>query len=381
MSNYVATDKPVNGSRNISKQVRDEFDLIETAIATKSDANSQSSVSTTSITIPTPTQTISFVMETGKEFVGGQTVFVADAALPATNNMSGTLLSYNSVTGATQVSVTSKNGSGTISSWIIGISNASGVTLGANTFTGAQNFARATVASAATTADIWAASGNQIDFTGTATVTGFPAASQAGSSRELICAGACSFTAGANMLIDGVASGSTVTCAANDVMIVRAVTLSQFRLTRQRYDGFPINAAKGGSVLMLLTGNGHGSTSTMIRRMTTTVTNSGEGVHWNYVDSATLGGTTTVLKPFVGSISYADKGSGIFGISVNSNQLTTAFASITNTNKLLIGEGISSTDSIAGTCYFNTGDVIRMHTDGSMTDLANGNFLRLEALF
>lgn len=380
MSDYVATGKPINGARNISKDMRDEFDLIETAVATKQDMNAQTSVSATSITIPTPPQTISFAMEPGKNFVGGQTVFVAYANAPATNNMSGTLLSYNSTTGATQVSVTSKNGSGTYASWIIGISNPAGVTLGSNTFTGAQNFARATVASAATTSDIWSASGNQIDFTGTATVTGFPAAPQAGASRELICAGACAFTAGANMLIDGVASGATVTCAANDVVIVRAISLTQFRLTRQRYDGFPQGVPRGTSVLMLLTGNGHGSTNTMIRRMTTTVTNSGENVHWNYVDSATLGGVITVLKPFVGSITYTDKGTGIFGISLNSNQLTTAFASITNTNKLLVADGLTNSDSVSGAAFFNTGDVIRMHTDGSMTDLANANFFRLEAL-
>lgn len=99
------------------------------------------------------------------------------------------------------------------------------------------NFARVTVASAATTADIWTGPGNQIDWTGTVTCTGFPAAPQAGVERVLICAGAAPFTAGANMLIDGVASASTVTCAANDIMIVRAVTTTQFRLSRVRYDG------------------------------------------------------------------------------------------------------------------------------------------------
>lgn len=97
---------------------------------------------------------------------------------------------------------------------------------------GALNEARATVISHATTADIWGALGNQIDFTGTATVTAFPNAPQAGATRELICAGACSFTAGANMLIDGVLSGSTVTCAANDTVIVRAISTTQFKLTR-----------------------------------------------------------------------------------------------------------------------------------------------------
>ena len=99
------------------------------------------------------------------------------------------------------------------------------------------NLARTTVASAATTADIWTVPGNQIDFTGTATVTAFPNAPQGGVERTLICAGACSFTAGANMLIDGVASGNTVTCAANDTVIVRSVSTTQFKLSRIRFDG------------------------------------------------------------------------------------------------------------------------------------------------
>jgi hypothetical protein len=98
---------------------------------------------------------------------------------------------------------------------------------------------RATVASHATTADIWGALGNQIDFTGTATVTAFPAAPQAGASRTLVCAAPCSFTAGANLLIAGVSSGNTVTCAANDKIVVEAITTTQFLLTRIRYDGTP----------------------------------------------------------------------------------------------------------------------------------------------
>lgn len=112
------------------------------------------------------------------------------------------------------------------------------VTSGALTVTaGAINTARATVASAATTADIWAAAGNQIDYTGTVTCTGFPAAPQAGAERTLICAAAAVFTAGANMLIDGVASAANLTCAANDKVVVRAITTTQFMLSRVKYDG------------------------------------------------------------------------------------------------------------------------------------------------
>ncbi|MDO8553073.1 MAG: hypothetical protein Q7S01_06165 [bacterium] len=99
------------------------------------------------------------------------------------------------------------------------------------------DLARTTVASHATTADIWIVAGNQIDWTGTATTTAFPNAPQGGVERVLICAGACSFTAGANMLIDGVASAATVTCAANDQVIVRSVSTTQFKLSRIRYDG------------------------------------------------------------------------------------------------------------------------------------------------
>ena len=97
------------------------------------------------------------------------------------------------------------------------------------------NFARVTVASAATTADIWTPFGNQIDWTGTTTCTSFPAAPQAGAERVLICAGAAPFTAGANMLISGYASGKTLTCAANDIVIVMAVTTTQFKLIHYPY--------------------------------------------------------------------------------------------------------------------------------------------------
>lgn len=97
--------------------------------------------------------------------------------------------------------------------------------------TGALNLARATVASHATTADIWGAAGNDIDWTGTATTTAFPAAPQAGARRTLICASTPSFTAGANLIIDGVTSGATVTLAANDKVNIRAITTTQFMLT------------------------------------------------------------------------------------------------------------------------------------------------------
>ena len=50
------------------------------------------------------------------------------------------------------------------------------------------------------------------------------------------------------MLIDGVASAATVTCAANDQVIVRAVSTTQFKLSRVKYDG-TAQVAAGASVV------------------------------------------------------------------------------------------------------------------------------------
>jgi hypothetical protein len=88
--------------------------------------------------------------------------------------------------------------------------------------------AQTTVASA-TTPDIWTTTGHTIDYTGTVTATGFAAAPYAGSSKELICAGAAVFTAGANMVIAGTSSGN-YTAAANDRILVVAKTTTQFLL-------------------------------------------------------------------------------------------------------------------------------------------------------
>jgi hypothetical protein len=55
------------------------------------------------------------------------------------------------------------------------------------------------------------------------------------------------------MLIDGVISGVTVTCATNDTVIVRAVSTTQFKLSRIKYDGTAQVSAGGGSMIYLST--------------------------------------------------------------------------------------------------------------------------------
>lgn len=236
MADYTPTGKPDDVTRYDSRAVRREFELIAEAISTKAAVGASSTVSTTSMLIESPA-TKTFTAEPNKEFAPGQTVYIADATNPATNSMTGLLTSYDIDTGEMVVEVTAHDGSGTIANWVIGVSNAAGVTLGSNTFSGAQNFARATRASHPTNSLIWNAPANQINFTGTANITAFPNAPQGGAERVLICADACSFTASANILIDGVQSGGVLRCAANDIVLVRATSVSTFRLSITRYAG------------------------------------------------------------------------------------------------------------------------------------------------
>jgi len=381
MSAYTPTGNPEDNTRGISKQVRDEFVLVQTAVNSKSDLGGTTATSTTSLAIGTGAK--SLTIEADKELIPGMTVFIADDAAPSTNNMTGTITSYNSTTGALVVDITSVNGSGTKTAWTIGLSNQSGVTLSNNTFAGYQNFARATVVSHATTADIWNAAGNQINFTGVATVTAFPDAHQAGATRELICAAACTFTAGANMLIDGIDSGSSVTCAANDVVIVRAVSTTQFRLTRHRYDGKPQREI-GSHKIIVHTGNGHGSTATEIRRFTTIAVNTGTAM--TYADSATDGASITINEDGIYSFAYSDLrngGDAFIGITVNAPSLTTGISGSSTVEYRLCGYAIAASSDV-GTCSATAklavGDVVRPHTQGLNDSTTSACFFRAEKI-
>lgn len=379
MTDYTPSGDPLIGSRGLSNLIRDEFNSIATAISSKQNIGTLTTTSITPTAIPgSVPSNISQVWETGKDFLPGYYVSITDTALPGTNNMFGMIISYNATSGAATVNITSKNGSGTISAWTIVTTSPSSVTLGTNMFVGAQNFARATVASAATTADIWNALGNQIDFTGTATVTGFPAAPQAGASRKLICAGACSFTAGANMLIDGVSSGNTLTCAANDIINVEAVSTTQFRLTRIRYLGKPVTDVAKNTFLITTGGGGtgHGTSSTHIRLYTTTVFNNGTAFSISH--SATLGTVITInetgLYLFTAVDSRDPVGTCLFGLSINASgsDLTRSVALLA-LNKLVGGFLTAGTDGSISEKYLTVmdkltaGDTIRVHTDSSNT--------------
>ena len=111
------------------------------------------------------------------------------------------------------------------------LSNLGGLPLAGGSMTGALNFAQASVASDPTASAIWAAAGNEILFTGTSTITNFPAAPFAGATRVLICSSTPVFTNNANLFVQG---NSNYSAAAGDVITVHAITTSTFRLNIQQ---------------------------------------------------------------------------------------------------------------------------------------------------
>ncbi len=230
----------ISASANASTATTKASEAAASAASAAAIAGAFVGTSTSSVTIGIGSKT--FVTQTSEQYTSGIWMTAVSAANGA-NYMFGQVVSYSGSTLVIDVQAT--GGSGILADWNLSLTGARGATgatgsLAGGSMTGGLNYARATVISTATTSDIWGALGNQINFTGTATVTNFPDALQAGSERTLITESACSFTAGINMLIDGVASGSTTTCATNDTVIVRAVTTTKFRLTRIKYDGTPI---------------------------------------------------------------------------------------------------------------------------------------------
>lgn len=220
-TNFTAKDNLVSG--NPSKlvkgtEIQAELDAIAVSIATKSN-------------------TADIVLATGGTYTGA-----VYGVTPATSD--------DSTKFATTEFVNNVATNAALPSQTLGLLTSDGVNASfSKNLTGfAVNTVRATVASHATTADIWGAAGNEIDFTGTATVTDFPDAPVAGSCRILHCAAACTFTNNANLSVQGAAN---YTASAGDIVTVHAITTSTFRLTIDRADGLAITS--GLTLLAVLT--------------------------------------------------------------------------------------------------------------------------------
>lgn len=126
------------------------------------------------------------------------------------------------------------------------------------------------------------------------------------------------------------------------------------------------------SEVSLHTGNGHGATSTKIRRFSVVEYNVGTAI--SYSDDANLGTVLTINETGWYFIQYrdqrADTAAHEFGVSVNATQLTTRIGLLSN-----LSEKISHFSNQSGTAeaggqqsvlvILKKGDLVRPHTDGS----------------
>lgn len=124
------------------------------------------------------------------------------------------------------------------------------------------------------------------------------------------------------------------------------------------------------SSVRVATANGAGSTNTKIRRFSATpISTTGSDI--TYADSATLGASFTINADGVYAITYTDNFSvpnDGFGISLNSNQLTTSIFSINIAARLVTSwqDNNNNPISCSVTLKLSAGDVIRPHLGTSV---------------
>ena len=132
---------------------------------------------------------------------------------------------------------------------------------------------------------------------------------------------------------------------------------------------------------------GVGSTNTRIRRFLTVNTNTGEGVDWTFAQSATLGDSVTILRSGIYSVYYLDfqqLNNGVFGVSINSTQLTTSISAI-NTAHIFSSSMSSATNYSAvpqsRIAYIASSSVLRAHvSSGTFNNSDINNRLIIERI-
>lgn len=87
------------------------------AVAVAMNLNSTTDTSASSVAIGTGAK--SFTVTTGKSYQPGMWLVIADTAAPSTNQMIGTVTSYDTGTGALVMNITAILGSGTKTAWVI----------------------------------------------------------------------------------------------------------------------------------------------------------------------------------------------------------------------------------------------------------------------
>lgn len=130
------------------------------------------------------------------------------------------------------------------------------------------------------------------------------------------------------------------------------------------------------SMVRLATGNGHGSTNTVIRRFSVEIDNIGRGIL--YLDDAADGATFTIQEAGVYAIDFNDErntGTARAGISLNSTELTTTIRTIIQAHRVRLAENTTTEIALcSATIILNVGDVIRAHGDGNCTGATRTGF-------
>jgi hypothetical protein len=140
----------------------------------------------------------------------------------------------------------------------------------------------------------------------------------------------------------------------------------------------PIPATIGNNSIVVNTGNGSGSTNTVIRRFSVTQLSVGTAI--TYADSAAAGASFTITEDGIYAMTYQDSsavGNSTLGISINSSQLTTSIASITAANRLAMTRDPGASLPGVLTCVERlvSGDVIRAHSGSASLD-STANYVK-----
>lgn len=129
-----------------------------------------------------------------------------------------------------------------------------------------------------------------------------------------------------------------------------------------------VPSSVGDHCVTVNTGNGAGSTNTLIRRFAVIERNVGGAI--GYADSAASGASFTINAGGLFSIVYVDgANSVIFGVSKNSSQLSTGINNINAADRLMLMTNAAggSFGLLSGVFRLSAGDVIRPHGAGAGT--------------
>jgi hypothetical protein len=142
------------------------------------------------------------------------------------------------------------------------------------------------------------------------------------------------------------------------------------------------SAITGPSEIALFGGNGNGAVANKIRRFTSIQKQIGNDI--TLTQDSNNGDSFTINRDGLYQIAYSDGGgaaNSIFGLSVDSNQLTTGIAQAGfNDQHILLYTSLSGTagnTSLTVTSYLKAGQIVRAHADTAQTNSGNSVRFRI----